>query len=321
MNKVSYIITDKNITVNFNNQTHIVDRSTKLSEQLIQALRDGKSDQIPDLVSTAKRIENFSDGNFIVKDGKIFINGVEAPPVLGDKIIKFSNEKLPYQPLINFANNLQKNPSFRAINELFTFLEKNDHPITENGNFIAYKRVRHDFKDIHSGTFDNSVGKTVEMPRNQVDEDSSVTCSKGLHVANWTYAHTIYNSSGTDDIMLEVEVNPADVVAIPKDYNDAKMRVCAYKVLGVVDKEHSSDVQLRVTNTTSTQNVSTSSEDHTKYCDGCGIKLENNSYSDLSEFCYDCQDQEHDYCDYCGSFDCDGDCEIDDTETYNSKDY
>lgn len=248
--KVNYMITDQNITVNYDGQTHIVSRMDALADRLIKAVKEQNLDEIPNLVSAAKRIETFSHGNFVVKDGRILVNGVEAPMVLGNKIVKFSSEGLPYQPLVKFAERLQLNPSFRAVQELFTFLEKNDHPITENGCFIAYKRVRDTFKDIHSNTMDNSPGTLVEMPRNQVNEDSSQTCSYGLHVANWEYAHTQFASSNPEtDVMLEVEVDPADVVAIPTDYNNAKMRVCKYKVLGVVDKEHSSELQLRVTNT------------------------------------------------------------------------
>lgn len=250
MSKVNWLITDQNITVNYDGQTHIVSRMDALADRLIKAVKEQKLDEIPNLVSAAKRIETFSHGNFVVKDGRILVNGVEAPMVLGNKIVKFSSEGLPYQPLVKFAERLQLNPSFRAVQELFTFLEKNDHPITENGCFIAYKRVRDTFKDIHSNTMDNSPGTLVEMPRNQVNEDSSQTCSYGLHVANWGYAHTQFASSNPEtDVMLEVEVDPADVVAIPTDYNNAKMRVCKYKVLGVVDKEHSSELQLRVTNT------------------------------------------------------------------------
>lgn len=247
--KIPYMITDQNITVNFDGQTHIVPRADALADRLIKAIKEKNFDEIPNLVSAAKRIENFGKGNFVVKDGLIFVNGVEAPPVLGNKIIKFSNEGLPYEPLVEFAARLQQNPSYRAVQELFTFLEKNDHPITENGNFIAYKRVRGTFKDIHSNTMDNSPGQVVQMPRNQVNEDATQTCSYGLHVANWDYAHTKFASDNPDtDVMLEVEVDPADVVAIPVDYNNAKMRVCKYTVLGVVDSEHSSDVQLRVVN-------------------------------------------------------------------------
>lgn len=260
--RISYHITDNNITVNFDGQTHIVPRSDELANKLIDALRNNRQDDIPNLVSVAKRIEKFSDGNFTVKNGSILVKGQPVPSLLGKQILKFSNEGLPYGPLVKFAENLQKNPSYRAVNELFQFLEKNNHPITPDGNFIAYKRVRSDFTDIHSGTFDNSVGKTVEMPRNQVNEDPNQTCSYGLHVANWDYAHNHFAShNASTDVMLEVEVNPADVVAVPVDYNQSKMRVCKYIVLGVIDRAHSSDTHIRYPSNVSTFNTYEEDED------------------------------------------------------------
>lgn len=246
--KINWMITDNNITVNYDGQTHIVPRTDTLADRLIDAVRNQKFDEIPNLVSVSKRIETYSDGNFTVSNGQLFINGVKVNSLLSNKILKFYDDGLPYQPLVKFAERLAKNPSFRAVNELFSFLEKNDHPITEDGKFIAYKRVLSSFNDIYSNSISNSVGSVVEMPRNQVNEDANQTCSYGLHVANWSYAHTQYASSDPNsDLMLEVEVDPADVVAIPVDYNNSKMRVCKYKVLGVVDKEHSSDTKIRYT--------------------------------------------------------------------------
>ncbi|CAK9252256.1 unnamed protein product [Sphagnum jensenii] len=222
---------------------------------------------------------------FSVKDGQVFVDGVVAPKVLGRKIEEFANEGLPYEPLVKFAKNLQSNPSFRAVNELYQFLEKNNHPITENGCFIAYKKVRHDFKDIYTGTMDNSVGQVVEMQRNQVNEDPNQTCSFGLHVANWDYAKNQYGSG--HDTMLEVEVNPADVVAVPVDYNQAKMRTCKYKVLSVVEQELSTS--LRITDPTayasSTATVSDDEESEDfndvdesdsviRYCEDCECELD-----------------------------------------------
>lgn len=250
MKKINWLVTDQNVTVNYDGKTYIVSRKETLANNLINALKNKKFDEIPELVSAAKRIEKQSNGQFTVVNGNVVINGVAASPVISNKILKFSNEGLPFEPLVKFADKIQKNPSFRAVNELFTFLEKNDHPITESGNFIAYKRVKEDFTDIYSGTFDNSVGNVVEIERNKVDEDPNRTCSHGLHVANWNYAHTQFSSSNSEsDIMLEVEVDPADVVAVPNDYNNSKMRVCKYIVLGVVDSENSSDVSLKYTNT------------------------------------------------------------------------
>jgi len=263
MSRISHIITDQNITVNYDGQTHIISRGDKLADQLIEALRNGEKDKIPSLISAKMRIEKFSDGNFTVQDGNIYVKGQLVPAALGKKIQKFALEKLPYEPLVKFAEKLLQNPSFRAVNELFLFLENNDHPITDDGNFIAYKRVRGDFRDIHSGTFDNSVGNTISMPRNQVNEDPNQTCSYGLHVANWDYAHNQFASADpVTDIMLEVEVNPANVVSVPRDYANAKMRVCEYVVLGVVDKEHSSETAIRYT---SNNSVSAVEEDNDEF--------------------------------------------------------
>jgi hypothetical protein len=300
--RVSWSITDQNVVVNYDGETHIVKRSDALADRLIRAVKEQRLQEIPSLVSAAKRIETFSKGAFVVKDGRVMVNGVQAPEVLSNKIIRFSGEGLPFQPLLRFAEKLSLNPSFRAVNELYQFLEKNDHPLTENGNFIAYKRVRGNFKDIHSGTFDNSVGKTLEVPRNQVDEDSARTCSYGLHVANWDYAHTQFASHDRDsDVMLEVEVNPADVVAIPTDYNQSKMRVCRYVVLGVVTTPFDPEKALRVVDQESYDRDL--EEEETTECLHCGADV-----FDGADLCSECEyDDEH--CADCGERNCAGDCE------------
>src|SRR5690606_24725742 len=51
------------------------------------------------------------------------------------------------------------------------------------------------------------------------------TCSFGLHVACFDYA------KGFGPRLIEVKVNPADVVCVPTDYNGTKMRVCKFEVI------------------------------------------------------------------------------------------
>jgi hypothetical protein len=43
-----------------------------------------------------------------------------------------------------------------------------------------------------------------------------------------------YAKGYSGDILVEVIISPKDVVSVPIDYNNQKMRVCRYKVLGVV---------------------------------------------------------------------------------------
>lgn len=165
----------------------------------------------------------------------VFYDGQPLHNVVVDRIVKFHEEGLPIQPLLNFLENLMQNPSSSAVRELYLFLESNGVPITEDGCFLAWKAVRHDFKDMHTGTFDNSPGKVVEMPRYQVDDRRHITCSFGLHVAAFDYASTFGTS---DRRLILVKVNPRDVVSVPEDYNNQKMRVCRYEVLQEVPHEN-----------------------------------------------------------------------------------
>jgi len=230
--ELSYIITGSSITLNYNGETHSVVKDNPAYDKVKLAIKEGRLDEIPDLVDAAKRVSKATGGLFTIKDGLVYVDDTEVPTQLGQKILDFEQEGLPFEPLVNFARKLNKNPSYRSVKQLFTFLEANSIPITATGNFIAYKKVRPDFKDIYSGKFDNSPGKTVSMPRNQVNEDPSQTCQAGLHVAAFPYANNSYGSS--TDTILEVEVDPSNVVAVPIDYNSQKMRVCEYLVKGVV---------------------------------------------------------------------------------------
>jgi hypothetical protein len=270
--KMSWLISDSTVTVNFDGQTTMLSRSDAYADRLIKALKEKDLEAIPTLISAAKRIEKFSHGKFQVRDGKILIDGEEAPPMLGRKIKDFADQGLKYEPLILFAQKLQSSPSKRVLDHLYQFLEKNNFVISENGNFLAYKRVRDDFMDFYTGTMDNSVGNTVKMARNKVDENENRTCSTGLHCCGFSYLQHYHNGSGH---ILEVEVDPKDVVAIPVDYERSKMRVSSYKVLRVV-KEESLDL-LRNTN-------QINENDSCKNCDDDG-RTGNCDYNDEEE-CY-----------------------------------
>jgi hypothetical protein len=123
-----------------------------------------------------------------------------------------------------------ENPSKRAVDELYDFLEAGELPITEDGHFLAFKNVRETYMDIHSGTFRNMVGDICEMKRNQVDEDKDRTCSYGLHFCSIAYLPNFLDSNGGKTMI--VKINPKDVVAIPSDYNNTKGRTCRYEVVG-----------------------------------------------------------------------------------------
>ena len=169
-----------------------------------------------------------SQGKAIVANGVVYFNGKPVHNTLTDRVLEFMREGLPFRHLLKFMENCDLNPSNRAKEELFDFLQNKSLPITEDGCFLAYKAVKGDFFDKHSGTICNKVGSIVEVPRNAVDDERANECSYGLHAGALEYASN-YGSNG--DKMLIVKINPRDAVSVPKDCSYQKLRTCRYEVI------------------------------------------------------------------------------------------
>lgn len=214
-----------------------IDTAHKNYDEIKEALKNGDWEAIPHLVHIAEQVEEAinqsSSTGVTIQDGEVLYNGTPIHNTLTDRIVSMSKEGFDIGHMVKFLDNLMQNPSYRAVTELYDFLEAGNIPITENGTFLTYKKIREDWKDIYTGTIDNSIGVTVSMPRNQVNEDSNQTCSTGLHVCSYDYLPHFGTSNG--DRVVICEIDPCDVVSIPSDYNNTKMRVCEYTVVGEVE--------------------------------------------------------------------------------------
>jgi hypothetical protein len=224
-----YLIQGKNIVVIIDNQPYTVTSTHIGYEKLKQAIKDNDWDTVKSVVDPAKEILKYGNGHVAVQGSKVFYKDREMVGVLTNRLIEMYQDGFPVEPLIKFMENLMENPSKRAVEELYTFLEKGNLPLTPDGHFLAYKKVRKDFLDIHSGTMDNSPGTVVEMERNAVDDDANRTCSTGLHFCSKDY---LDHFGGSDSRTVILKINPRDVVSIPADYNATKGRACRYEVLG-----------------------------------------------------------------------------------------
>jgi hypothetical protein len=218
------------IAATINGQSYTIDTDHPKYSQALDAVRKKDWNGFINLVNISQQVQEYFDGTDVeIKDGSINYHGQIIHNTLTKRILSFMRDGLPHKPLLNFFKNLMENPSKRAVDELYDFLEAGELPITEDGHFLAFKNVRSNYFDIHSGKFDNSVGKVCEMPRNAVDEDKERTCSYGLHFCSIKYLP--HFSDGENGKTMIVKINPKDVVAIPADYNNTKGRTCRYEVV------------------------------------------------------------------------------------------
>lgn len=249
MTDYAWNIQPRSVTVHFNNGDDFVwpenhPNLTKVRDAIKARAPADELRALMDVVSTIKAalspVAKTGAGITVTREG-VFYGGEEIHMSVTERIIQHSSEGLPVEPLCNFLEKLLGgNQRREAVLSLYDFLEANNIPITEDGDFIVYKKVRNDYKDIHSGTFDNSVGAKPRVPAWQVEADRDQTCAKGLHVCSRAYLP--HFGSGDGNRVVICKVNPADVVAVPRDYNNSKMRVCGYEVIGELNDKQKADI-------------------------------------------------------------------------------
>jgi hypothetical protein len=224
-----FIIQGNNVTVMVDGKPNTISKTHVSYQKVVDAIKSNDWATVKAIIDPVKVILNYGAGNISIKGDTLYWKNEPFAGVLATRMISMLEEGFSIEPMVLFMHNLLKNPSKRSVDELYGFLEKNGLPITPDGHFLAYKKVRKDFLDIHSGTMNNAPGTVVEMDRFKVDDNKDQTCSTGLHFCGMSY---LDHFGGSDSRTVIVKIDPADVVSIPSDYNGAKGRACRYEVIG-----------------------------------------------------------------------------------------
>ena len=251
---MKYIISDSGVVNAFvGGEAYTFDKNHHNYNALIRHLKSGNVEHFEAAYDVASSVEHFCDGYVHVKNGTLNWNGISMPELFTDRILDMKKEGFDFDSMLNFMCNLNDNPSDKSILELFDFMQNKNLPITQDGYFLAYKAVRPDFKDIYSGSIDNSVGEVVEVDRSKVDNNRNRHCSAGLHVGAIDYvtsygginldSHDDNDSDGGNQIVI-CKVNPADVVSVPSDARFQKLRACRYEVVAIFEDVFDKSVEV-----------------------------------------------------------------------------
>lgn len=211
-----------------------------------------------DLVGLESKVDSskYVSAHVSIDGQKVYVDGHEVDEVLEREIFALMSSEnddndSEWQALIHFVEKLYNNTSEYVRNQFYGWLlyqVKNEKlTLTPSGNVIAYKGGKLETVDgeptvlsIHQGhgfvngqEYENSylpnhIGDIVEIPREEVDADPDSPCSIGLHVGTWHYA-----SDFAMGAVMTVEIDPADVVSVPSDYQCQKVRVCKYRVISL----------------------------------------------------------------------------------------
>lgn len=230
---IPYTLTKDSIVVNYKGETYTKRRGEPNFLDARQACLDEAWEELIDLMGGAPKIvKDWSDYGFAYKSGQLSYQGCPVPITLfKDMEQALKLQRNDFGALSEFAKSLLTNPSWRSVQQTWAFLKGQGIGILPDGRIMAFKSVRRDLFDHHSGTICYEVGHTISMPRNQISDDPSLACHVGLHAGSYGYAKEFCR--GSQPVILVVSFWPKDVVCVPHDAGSGKVRVCELFVEGL----------------------------------------------------------------------------------------
>jgi hypothetical protein len=197
------------------------------------------------------RLTSLSD-RIAYKQGRLYVDGDEATGGIVDHILRSVKDKDPNtEAMAKFYENLLNNPSTHSVEQAWGWLESHNFTITKDGMVVGYKGVYADANGGYTsreegeawvngekvlGKIPYKNGDVITMPRSEVTADPAVGCSVGLHVGTWKYARNFSSD------VFEVIFNPRDIVSVPTESNEEKVRVCRMEMVGICTEPHTDAV-------------------------------------------------------------------------------
>jgi hypothetical protein len=253
MHYKTHMLTDDGVVIVTDDDMVAVPSTNPLYLKLREKLNAHDLAGIDEVLDRTGKIKPHTNGEFWVdEDGCVVHSGEVMPTSLSERLLALVDKEMPWKPLVKFWE-------LRPSANLWGFMHHTDIPLMGNGHILAYKRVRRlaegdeevgkpragakppvngehkpedylragDLVDCRTGKFRNNVGDEPKMERAAVATDPEEACGPGLHVAAWKYADQFY----ANGVLIEVVVDPRDIVSVPSDHDEMKVRTCGYKVL------------------------------------------------------------------------------------------
>ena len=235
----------RNVTLFLDGDIFVTDDKNPRFNEIVERIENDDLEDIGSLFEPENAIRSIFSQLSVdvsINDGQVFYRGEPVNEVLSSHIVKLWDAGEEFLPVVRFLEKLQNNPNPDSVERLWSWISDRHLKLTDNGNIIGYKGLRADLHSKRSGFGDirNGVavsghilhepGDVIEKARDKVVFDVNIGCAEGLHVGDFSYAST------WGEVVVDVEVDPADVVSVPAD-DSRKMRVCRYRVRNRVTEE------------------------------------------------------------------------------------
>lgn len=251
---IDYLITDDRVTIIMDGRFRSFSMSTDQGQTIADLLQAVPQDHeaIREAADIRLFIERKSFGRVAIDtDDIVRLDGEPVDYGVAQTLLHYYGRGADCTAIVKYIERVSLNPSEGIANDLYRFLKQGNLPLTPEGKIRAFKGVREDFLSFHRGSEEVEVldGDTIEMHvghiphvpgtilrmrREDCNLDRSNSCGKGLHACSVEYLKAFYNRAAA---YLIVEIDPADVTAIPDHSKDQKLRCHTLAVICQIEQE------------------------------------------------------------------------------------
>lgn len=175
----THLLTNDNITVYVKGIGYTIPRDSVCFKKVVELIASDDVEAMQAALTPESVITRYANSQIMVKDGRAYYGQRQLAPVLEARLLDYIKNGIPHDSYIRFLDNLYANTSLNSITQLYPFLEYANLPITQDGCFLAYKAITHDWLDKHTRSIDNHIGMRPWVGRSYVDDNPDAGCSFG----------------------------------------------------------------------------------------------------------------------------------------------
>ena len=237
------------VTAFIDGQVYTITNQRPQFDTILDKLRAGDNSVVGDFdaANFAQKAFHKVTDRVNIRNGVVYLDDKPVNNTIASVIMDYLSEGNDNAlPLVRFMERLEANPSHRSRDQFWRFIQANGIHVDDEGYAVMYKGVnRTETEGVykssgHGRAFVNGVeqngqihtkaGDVVTMPRREISDDPTVACHAGLHCGARSYAESFAS------VLITVRVDPADVVSVPVDSSDQKVRVERYEIMDVLDR-------------------------------------------------------------------------------------
>lgn len=168
-------------------------------------------------------------GVFKVNRSGVFFRDQKVENTVCNRIVENLMDGYPIDSLIKFLDKLLQNPFPEVVKNLYTYLEKYNLAINEDGDIVGIKSIHPNYTSIFKPSFVYPQTGYVSEPIHLLQKDPGAPCGPGLYFG---FEDFVFGWGKEDSVVITVIVNPAHIIGIPADCGYQKMRAHTLYVAG-----------------------------------------------------------------------------------------